>query len=244
MAHARVARRGLGRGMLPVGARALITLAAAIAARGASAQVLADGGFDTQAAGVAQYCYDVSCPNGSWTLTAGAGFARQGNVDWPAPTPVSAADVLFLQGGAAHAQQHFSVPTSGKYIVVYWLASRSSFGSVGGSQIVTVGVSGQMVAQVSLTSGQSFNRYLSVAVDLIGGSFYTLDLTGSATSDQTAFVDNVSVVPASSTTNYQYDALGRLTSVAHTGGVSSGATSSYTLDPAGNRTHVNVSGGN
>jgi hypothetical protein len=39
---------------------------------------------------------------------------------------------------------------------------------------------------------------------------------------------------------YQYDALGRLTNVAHSGSVNNGVSAAYTLDAAGNRTNVTV----
>lgn len=45
---------------------------------------------------------------------------------------------------------------------------------------------------------------------------------------------------AEETTSYTYDALGRLTSVAQSGGPSSGTKTCYTYDAAGNRTNVTV----
>jgi len=47
---------------------------------------------------------------------------------------------------------------------------------------------------------------------------------------------------ATETTNYQYDALGRLTNVAHQNGPANGVQTVYTLDAAGNRTNVTVTG--
>lgn len=47
---------------------------------------------------------------------------------------------------------------------------------------------------------------------------------------------------AQETTAYTYDALGRLTSVAVSGGAASGVTQSYKFDAAGNRTSVTVVG--
>jgi hypothetical protein len=46
-------------------------------------------------------------------------------------------------------------------------------------------------------------------------------------------------VPAETTT-YSYDALGRLTNVAHAGTVNNNVNAAYTLDPAGNRSNVTV----
>lgn len=48
---------------------------------------------------------------------------------------------------------------------------------------------------------------------------------------------------ASETIAYTYDALGRLVQVARSGSVNNGVNSSYTYDPADNRTNVTVGGG-
>ena len=48
--------------------------------------------------------------------------------------------------------------------------------------------------------------------------------------------------PANETTNYTYDALGRLVKVEQEGGVNNGVASNYSYDKAGNRTNVNVTG--
>jgi uncharacterized protein RhaS with RHS repeats len=47
---------------------------------------------------------------------------------------------------------------------------------------------------------------------------------------------------AGETVSYTYDVFGRLITVAHSGSVNSGLRATYTLDPADNRTNVNVSG--
>ncbi|NIJ64633.1 hypothetical protein FHR20_001564 [Sphingomonas leidyi] len=48
--------------------------------------------------------------------------------------------------------------------------------------------------------------------------------------------------PANETTNYTYDALGRLVKVEQEGGVNNGIVSNYSYDKAGNRANVNVTG--
>ena len=50
------------------------------------------------------------------------------------------------------------------------------------------------------------------------------------------------MVGATETVSYTYDAKGRLTNVAHSGGPESGETSAYTFDAADNRTNMTVSG--
>ena len=47
---------------------------------------------------------------------------------------------------------------------------------------------------------------------------------------------------AQETTTYTYDALGRVTGVAKSGGPANGTNSNYTYDAASNRTNVTVSG--
>lgn len=46
---------------------------------------------------------------------------------------------------------------------------------------------------------------------------------------------------AQETTEYSYDALGRLVGVSHNGSTTGGVTSSYSYDPSGNRTNVTTS---
>jgi len=50
----------------------------------------------------------------------------------------------------------------------------------------------------------------------------------------------VALAQVAETITYQYDALGRLTNVAHSGNVNNGVSAAYTLDAAGNRTNVTV----
>lgn len=49
-------------------------------------------------------------------------------------------------------------------------------------------------------------------------------------------------VVATETVTYSYDALGRLIKVVRTGTVNNGVVSSYSHDPAGNRTKVKTTG--
>lgn len=51
-----------------------------------------------------------------------------------------------------------------------------------------------------------------------------------------------SAATASETTSYSYDALGRVTTVSHSGTVNNGLQAQYTYDPADNRTNVTVTG--
>lgn len=51
-----------------------------------------------------------------------------------------------------------------------------------------------------------------------------------------------SIVRASETTTYTYDAKGRLVQVIKSGGTNGGTTTTYTLDKADNRTQVTTTG--
>jgi len=50
------------------------------------------------------------------------------------------------------------------------------------------------------------------------------------------------LIAGQDSTSYSYDALGRLTTVANSGGPCPAAPASYTYDAAGNRTNVTVTG--
>jgi YD repeat-containing protein len=52
----------------------------------------------------------------------------------------------------------------------------------------------------------------------------------------------ISKVWATETITYAYDALGRLTTSAHSGSVNNGQQTTYTLDAAGNRTNTTTTG--
>lgn len=47
---------------------------------------------------------------------------------------------------------------------------------------------------------------------------------------------------ATETITFTYDALGRLTQSTHSGSVNNGQQTTYTLDPAGNRTNTTTTG--
>ena len=51
-----------------------------------------------------------------------------------------------------------------------------------------------------------------------------------------------SLASASETTNYSYDAKGRLVIVTHAGGPNDGASTTYAFDAADNRTSVTING--
>lgn len=55
-------------------------------------------------------------------------------------------------------------------------------------------------------------------------------------------VANASAAYAQETTTYTYDAKGRVTNTARSGGPSNGTNTAYQYDPADNRTNVTVSG--
>lgn len=58
----------------------------------------------------------------------------------------------------------------------------------------------------------------------------------------TAAILSAGAAFATETTTYSYDALGRLTAVAQSGGPNNGVNTTYSMDAAGNRTNVTVTG--
>ncbi len=209
----------------------------ALPGTGHAQAALADGGFDSQGASVSDYCY--SCPTGAWVNDAtGAGFVRQGDQAWPAPVPKSSPIVALLQFQGEWAQT-FTATGTGSMRVSLWVTGRSG---LPGNQTVLIRINGTQVGSVSTTTGDSWKKYVSDAFAVTAGSSYTLTLTGTSTTDQTAFVDNVALVSNQSTVNYSYDALGRLVTTTHTGGQTSGVATTYAFDKASNRTQVQTSG--
>lgn len=199
------------------------------------------GGFDSQAASVPQYCYDAACPSGNWLIYTGAGFVRQGNTNWPAPSPESVPMLVFLQSNSARVEQSFSVAQTGSYIVRFSLASRNDHGGAAGAQTVSLELNNQQIFLKTLQSNQPFQRFVSGQVTLSAGTTYNVRFSGLGSGDVTAFLDSVSIVLAGGSTSYTYDAKGRIVRVNQSSGINSGVDARYSYDKANNRTNVTVS---
>jgi hypothetical protein len=199
---------------------------------------LADGGFDNQGASVSSYCYFAlsNCPSGAWSGGTN-GLVHSGQGDWGNPIAVSPSTVAFVQRNQSIAQT-FTATSSGTVRLVWLDQARQGYGGI---QTYIVTVNGVTVATVTPTNS-IFQRRYSAPFSLTSGTAYTVAFVGQSSDDNTAFIDSVDIQPASETTNYSYDALGRLTNVSHSGAINGGTTSSYQFDPADNRTNVTTSG--
>lgn len=197
---------------------------------------LQDGSFETQSNSVSDYCYTTNCPTGAWTFVNLGGFIQQSDTAWPAPSVIDGTHIAFIQR-QSELHQSLTASASGNYSITLWLTGRGSYPN-GGDQDVIISINGLVVAQYTTVSGAPFHKLTSSSFAMVSGQTYSLSIGTSRTSDSTAFVDKVQLVPASSTVAYSYDALGRLTRVTNNGGTNSGVASTYSLDAAGNRTNV------
>jgi hypothetical protein len=222
-----------------------ILLAAAclcsLAATPASAQYgFNDGGFDAQGAGMtAGYCYFSSsnCPAGVWTGTHATGIIRSGEGAWGYVPANSASSYAFVQI-EGHLTQTFTATSSGSFRFSWYEADRPGLGG----QTYVVKLNGFPLGTYH-PIGSAFVRQVSADFELVSGTVYTISFEGQSPGvDRSALIDSVKLSTASSTTSYNYDALGRLTTAAISGGAASGTTATYTYDSAGNRQRVTVSG--
>lgn len=198
-----------------------------------------DGGFDTQAASVADYCYFGSnnCPTGSWGGTVG--FIRSGSIPWGGLPADSPQHYAFVQLSGVLTKT-FVATATGPFYFRWKHADRPDFG--GQTYIVTI--NGNPIGTYSPTD-QAFRRVQSAPFALSTGSTYTLSFAGQSSSvDRSALIDSVELVSAAvqTTVSYTYDAQGRLTGVSQRGGMNNGITSAYTYDKSGNRTRVQTTG--
>src|SRR5665213_4010547 len=121
----------------------------------ANATVITDGSFESQGAGVSNYCYGAGCPSGAWTFSAlvpgsvGDGIISQTGSGWG--QPISGANgnyFAFIQTNGSFSQTFTATQTS--VDVLSWIdATRSNFG---GSNTYTVSVNGTEVGSYNPTS--------------------------------------------------------------------------------------------
>lgn len=197
---------------------------------------LQDGGFDTQGAGLSPYCYLPDCPAGAWTGTGG--FIQSGAPIWGGLTAPSLPAMAFVQGDGQLSQTFTA--TASRRVRLAWLEADRPFW---GGETYIVSVNGVSVG--SFTSYSTvFQQRLSSPFDITMGGSFTITFAGQSPGvDRSSLIDSVRLVADEpSTTNYTYDALGRLTGVTTTGGINNGVNTAYSLDKAGNRTNVTVTG--
>lgn len=168
-----------------------------IASGSASATTLIDGSFETPNLGTGNYSYSTQ-PVG-WTGT-GALVNAQGSSAWYGPTPPAGQDgsQFYALQRTSSVYQNFLATKSGKLTVSWLSGSRPNFGAYAGDQTYDVALTGSGIELGSLgtfttLSGQAFQK-LSAIGFVTSGQIYTVSFRGLSSSDQTAFIDNVSVI--------------------------------------------------
>ena len=162
----------------------------------ASAATLVDGSFETPNLGTGNYSYTTQ-PVG-WTGT-GALVNAQGSSAWYGATPPAGQDgaQFYALQATTSIYQNFVADRSGKFTVSWLSGGRPDFGAYAGNQSYDVSLTGSGIELGSLGtftthSGQAFER-LSGTGTVTAGQIYTVAFRGLAASDQTAFIDDVSV---------------------------------------------------
>lgn len=155
------------------------------------ANALADGSFETPALPIGQYVY--SDAGSAWTY-GGALVNAQGSSAWyggAAPSGVDGNQFLSLQGNSALSQSFTATASS---MTLSWLAAgRPNYGAIGGAQTYAVKVDGTTVTTAGTRDGSGFRTESASLTGLTAGHAYTLTFQGLATSDQTAFIDRISL---------------------------------------------------
>jgi hypothetical protein len=185
--------------------KTLGTLAISLAASSSMANAaLTDGGFETQAATVTNYCYfgqvtpgGPACPSGAWTGSGLAGLQSETNTDFPGTLTPDGTHYAFVQGTVSGGtlSQTFIADTTGLFSVDWLAAGRAQ----GGDESYTLTINGQTIGTFSTVSGQPFTEVTSSPFSFTAGSTYTLAFNGlfqGGTTDNTAFIDAVRLIPA------------------------------------------------
>jgi hypothetical protein len=162
---------------------------------------LADGGFETQAAIVGNYCYfgiatpgGPACPTGAWTGTSG--LQDEGNGAWPGLPSPDGSKYGFVQGQGTLSQT-FTADQSGTFTLEWLEAARPQNGGPAGNQSYTVTLGSFDLGTFSTTSAQPFTaRSGSTTFALQSGQSYTLTFTGLSTGDNTSYIDAVRLAAA------------------------------------------------
>lgn len=183
-------------------ASAFALAASAIAAPAFAANQLADGGFETQAAGVVSYCYFVTpnpggqCAAGAWTSAGGAGFQDENNSPWPGQPTGDGSKYGFVQLSGALSQD-FTANDSGTFSLSWFDAGRPR-DTWDGNQTYDVVLSSNLgsvnLGSFATTSFQPFTARSIASFGLTSGTAYTLTFQGTtSTGDHTAFIDAVAL---------------------------------------------------
>ena len=178
-----------------LGGMAALALGAS-ATSAAAAELLADGGFGNQAAGVTSYCYggfaaggNAPCGPGAWTLANGGGLQNEMYGPWRGePTP-DGTHYAFIQN-LGYIEQTFNVGAAG-LVQFSWLEAGRPSGCCQGNQSYDVLLNNVVFASFSTTTNQPFILRNASATALAGANVLRFQGKNSI-GDQTAFIDKVS----------------------------------------------------
>lgn len=182
-----------------VGAAALA--AALLGATGANAAIV-DGSFEAQGASTSSYCYFLgnyapACGAGAWTGGGNtSGLQTETNTAWPGIGSPAGSYYAFIQSGfgaAGSISQSLTLAT-GAYDFSWLAAGRAGYGGNQGYTVTLNGSTGPItLASGATTTNQGFTAVSSGKTVLTGGT-YTLTFQAlDSGSDNTAFIDAVSV---------------------------------------------------
>jgi PEP-CTERM motif len=172
-----------------------------------AANILADGGFETQGLTTANYCYfglsaggNAPCGSGAWFVgpVNGGGLQFESNGAWPGLPSPDGTRYAFVQTGGS-INQTFTPTQTGDYILT-WIDAGRPAGCCGGNQDYFVsiddgsgGLSPILYSGSTTTSQPWTAQTADFAVNLLAGTSYTLTFQGLVTdTDQTSFIDGVS----------------------------------------------------
>ena len=183
-------------------ATAFFAVAAVPAIASAGVELISDGGFESPALATGAYDY-VGGTLGSWTYSGSAILINAANPSpggsaWypSAPAPTGFGGVQFAgvqeQGSLS---QIFTVAGSGPLDLTWLAGGRPSNGCCNGDQSYQVLIDGVAKATYSTASGQPFSLISLTLLDL-GLGPHTLTFQGRSATDETSFIDNVSLSAA------------------------------------------------
>ncbi len=199
---------------------------------------VADPGFEQVVVGAGQFQYD---PTGSpWAFSGSSGISgnNSGFTSGNPPAP-QGSQVAFLQAAGSFSQS-VTGWAAGSYVLSFDAAQRGNFGT--SNENFSVLIDGNVVGSFT-PSGTSYQSYSTAAFTVTAGA-HTITFQGldSAGGDNTAFLDQVAVAPASTSSigdpgfeqvvvgsgHFQYDPTGSAWAFSGSSGIS-GNNSGFTL---------------
>jgi hypothetical protein len=191
-------------------ARALVVVAiVGVAGPVSAGNLILNGGFESPYLGFGKWTYpgNPGPPESSqnviyldatldhWTYDGSALVNGQTGTDWSGPAPPSGVEgrqYVALQSSSTLSQDFFS---PGGDFTLSWLAGgryASSDGTLGGDQTYAIKLDGTTVGEFSTFSSEALTGQSLVLGGLSKGE-HTLMFQGLTTTDQTAFLDQVSI---------------------------------------------------